>query len=107
MRVSFCPSVLADSDAIFKSRKNNVQRHLDLLSRRSPIGFVGNQPYDKEPCTGYFFMSRGSPVTSLGNDTGFEFLEDWWNADWASTGWHYAYEQSTLQKIVRERSRKL
>jgi hypothetical protein len=43
------------------------------------------------------------PGDSLGNETGVEFLEDWWNMDWAETGYRYDREQGLLKKMVRDR----
>jgi len=39
----------------------------------------------------------------LGNETGVEFLEDWWNMDWAETDYKYDREQGLLKKMVRDR----
>lgn len=43
---------------------------------------------------------------SLGNETGVEFLEDWWNMDWAETEYKYDREQGLLKKMVRDRQGK-
>jgi hypothetical protein len=40
---------------------------------------------------------------SLGNETGVEFLEDWWNMNWAETDYRYDREQGLLKKMVRDR----
>jgi hypothetical protein len=108
-RVSLTPRRSPDSDAVFKSPQNHIQSHLDYLSRRHPVGFLRDLPYDEDgPCAGYWFASRGAavlprPGDSLGNETGVEFLEDWWNMDWAETGYRYDREQGLLKKMVRDR----
>jgi hypothetical protein len=108
LRVSLTPRRSPDSDAVFKSPKNHIQSHLDHLSRRRPVGFLRDLPYDEEgPCAGYWFASRGVAALphsgdSLGNETGVEFLEDWWNMNWAETDYRYDREQGLLKKMVRD-----
>lgn len=106
-----------DSDAVFRSPSLSIWRHLDTLSIRRFIGFVGNHPYDGQPNAGYWFVRRGRdcvPESSQvdGSKPGVtcpkgtprsaaaDFIRHWWDQDYATVNWGHMEEQATLRRLL-------
>lgn len=93
-----------DSDAEFRSVDLSVWMHLNHLSIRRIIGFLGNAPYDAEPNAGYWFVKRGREVAEpqLGKrrSTGADFIRAWWDQDWLTMAWEAMEEQGTLRRMT-------
>lgn len=90
-----------DSDVVFQRHEKDLFKHLDNLPilygdswRRSPLIFLGDQPYSEQFNTGFFFLAKRNRVE--------DFLHGWWQSDNPWHDFNHDFEQTPGRLLMDE-----